>query len=61
METIHIANSNNISINHTTTIRILDVKNGHKKRRKRDVDMDELYHEPTPTPESFLEKIKHGI
>ena len=63
IETIYLTNSNNTLNNDQKVISTkssIDVKNGNI-RRKRDIDMDQLYHDPTPTPESFLEKIKHII
>lgn len=37
------------------------INNGHKTR-KRDVYMDDIYHDPSPTPTNFLEKIiNHDI
>jgi hypothetical protein len=45
---------NNNNIKKYASVAIV-INNGHKIR-KRDVYMDQLYHESTPTTTSFLEK-----
>ena len=53
--------NDNISVNTTYTSlpnkNVIDIKNGHKIRKKN-VDIGVLYYDPSPRPSLFLEKIK---